>query len=240
MNPLHQFVVKLIYPLSINGWDVSLTNSSLFMVLSVMCGLVFIFACTYKKRIVPTLGQNLIEKLYLFVQKTAETTIGKDYEAYMPFMFSIFVFIFMGNAFGLLPYSFTFTSQLIPIAAFALFGTFIAMMCGLYHMGLSWFRIFLPKGIPVMIAPIIIPIEIISFISKPFSLTVRLIMNMIVGHVLLKILATFIVELGIFGIFPMFFTCVLLLFEFGIAFLQAYVYTVLTGIYLGESIDKTH
>ena len=107
-------------------------------------------------------------------------------------------------------------------------------------MGLSWFRIFLPKGIPVMIAPIIIPIEIISFISKPFSLTVRLIMNMIVGHVLLKILATFIVELGIFGIFPMFFTCVLLLFEFGIAFLQAYVYTVLTGIYLGESINKTH
>lgn len=240
MNPLHQFVVKTLIPLNIGHTDVSLTNSGLFMILAVVCGcfLMYVFSC--RRRLVPSTGQSVVESIYLFVQKTAESTIGADYQAYMPFMLSVFMFVLMGNALGLFPYGFTFTSQLIPVGAFALLGTIVATVCGVYHKGFAWLRTFLPKGIPWMLAPLIIPIEIISFASKPFSLTVRLIMNMIVGHVLLKILAGFVIDLGWFGVFPLLFSCIFILFELGVAFLQAYVYTVLTGSYLGEAVGKGH
>ena len=238
MNPLKQFVVKPLLPLELFGVDITLTNSALFMILSVLIGVLFVWGCTWRRRIIPSAMQSLVESLYLFVQKTAETTIGSHYKPFMPFMFSVFIFVFMGNALGLVPYGFTFTSQLIPVGAFALLGTVVATICGIHQAGFGWLRTFLPKGIPAPLAPIIIPIEMISFLSKPFSLTVRLMMNMIVGHVLLKILAGFVVDLGFFGVFPLFFACVLIAFEFGIAFLQAYVYTVLTGIYLSEAVNQ--
>jgi len=238
MNPLKQFVVKPLLPLEIGGVDITLTNSSLFMMLSVLAGVLLVWGCTWRKRLIPSAMQSLVESLYLFVQKTAETTIGAHYKPYMPFMFSVFIFVLMGNALGLVPYGFTFTSQLIPVGAFALLGTIVATLCGIYHAGFGWLRTFFPKGIPAPLAPIIIPIEMISFLSKPFSLTVRLMMNMIVGHVLLKILAEFVIDLGVFGVFPLLFACVMIVFELGIAFLQAYVFTVLTGIYLSEAVNQ--
>ena len=146
--------------------------------------------------------------------------------------------IFMGNVLGLFPYSFTFTSQLAPVGAFAVLGLIISMVVGIYHQGLKWFKTFLPAGIPLVIAPIVIPIEIISFLAKPFSLTVRLVMNMVVGHILLKLLAGFVFMLGVGGVFPLAFVGILILFELGIAFLQAYIYTILTSIYLGEAIHS--
>lgn len=237
MNPLHQFAVKELIPFHLGGVNLSLTNSALFMVLAAVFGTFILWALIRPQRQIPTTGQSLVEALYRFIAATAHDTIGESYRAYVPFIFSVFVMIFMGNILGLFPYSFTFTSQLAPIGAFALLGLLISAGVGLYHHRLKWFRTFLPKGIPALIAPVVIPIEIISFIAKPFSLTVRLVMNMVVGHILLKILAGFVFSSGLAGAFPLAFVVLMILFETGIAFLQAYIYAILTSIYLGEALN---
>ena len=238
MNPLHQFTVKTLIPFHVGPLDLSLTNSGLFMVLSAVIGVLVLWAMIRPQRMIPKTGQALIESLYRFIRSTARDTIGGNYQAYVPFIFSVFVIIFMGNLLGLFPYSFTFTSQLAPVGAFALLGLIVSAGIGIYHQRWRWFRTFMPKGIPPVLAPVVVPIEIISFMAKPFSLTVRLVMNMIVGHILLKILAGFVFSSGLAGIFPLAFVALMLVFEVGISFLQAYIYTVLTGIYLGESLNK--
>ncbi len=237
MNPLHQFTVTQIIPFDLGGVNLSFTNSSLFMVLSAVLGSLILWAMVRQQALIPTTGQAIVEALYRFIRTTARDSIGKGYEAYLPFIFSVFVMIFMGNVLGLAPYGFTFTSQLAPVGAFALLGLIVSSVVGIYHRRLSWFRTFLPKGIPLAIAPIVVPIEIISFIAKPFSLTVRLVMNMVVGHILLKILAGFVFLSGLAGTFPLLFVALLIVFEVGIAFLQAYIYTILTSIYLGEALN---
>jgi len=238
IDPLHQFVVQTIIPLHLFGLNLSFTNSSLFMVLAALFGISILWFLMRKMALIPSTGQSIAEALFDFVKNTAKDTIGDGYEAYLPFIFSVFVMIFMGNVLGLFPYSFTFTSQLAPIGAFALLGLVVSMVVGIYHQGLKWFKTFLPAGIPLIIAPIVIPIEIISFLAKPFSLTVRLVMNMVVGHILLKLLAGFVFMLGVGGVFPLIFVSILILLELGIAFLQAYIYTILTSIYLGEAIHS--
>lgn len=238
MNPLHQFTVKTLVPIDLNGVNLSFTNSSLFMVLSVVLGGAFLWMLVRQRALVPSTGQSMAESLFGFIKATARDSIGTGYEAYLPFIFSVFIMIFMGNVLGLFPYSFTFTSQLAPVGIFALLGLAVSVAVGLYHKGFSWFKTFMPDGIPLVLAPIVIPIELISFLAKPFSLTVRLVMNMIVGHILLKILAGFVFSSGLIGVFPLLFVGILIIFELGIAFLQAYIYTILTSIYLGEAIHS--
>lgn len=238
MNPLHQFTVKTLVPFEFDGFNLSFTNSSLFMVLAVIISTSFIWFFLRKQQLIPSTGQSIIEALFGFIKNTAKDTIGPGYETYLPFIFSVFVMIFMGNALGLVPYSFTFTSQLAPVGMFALLGLLISSAVGLYHHGFGWFRTFMPAGIPKLLAPIVIPIELISFLAKPFSLTVRLVMNMVVGHILLKILASFVYSSGLVGIFPLLFIGILIIFELGIAFLQAYIYAILTSIYLGEALHS--
>lgn len=237
MNPLHQFMVKPLVPLHIGGVDLSLTNSGLLMILSAMLGAFLLWILMQPQREIPKAGQSLVEVLYNFIVSTTKDTIGPKYRAYVPFVFSVFIMVFMGNVLGLMPYSFTFTSQLAPVGAFAILGLIVSACVGIYHHKAKWFRTFLPDGIPWVIAPIVIPIEIISFIAKPFSLTVRLVMNMVVGHILLKILAGFVYSSGLAGFFPLLFVALMILFEVGIAFLQAYIYTILTSIYLGEALN---
>jgi len=237
MNPLHQFTVKPIIPIHWDTWDLSVTNSALLMMISAVVGVLVLWALIAPQRLIPHTGQSVVEALYRFIVATAKDTIGTGYQAYVPFVFSVFIMIFMGNFLGLFPYSFTFTSQLAPVGAFAVLGLLVSAGVGIYHHKLGWFRTFLPKGIPWPIAPIVIPIELISFIAKPFSLTVRLVMNMVVGHILLKILAGFIFSSGLAGIAPLLFVAIMILFETGIAFLQAYIYTILTSIYLGEALN---
>ena len=237
MNPLHQFTVTELIPFYWGDMNLSLTNSSLFMLLAAGAGVFILWALIRPQRLIPTTGQSLVETLYRFIVSTAKDTIGENYRPYVPFIFSVFVMIFMGNFLGLFPYGFTFTSQLAPIGAFAVLGLLVSAGVGVYHHKLKWFRTFLPKGIPPVIAPIVIPIEMISFIAKPFSLTVRLVMNMIVGHILLKILAGFVFSSGLIGVFPLLFVALMIVFEVGIAFLQAYIYTILTSIYLGEALN---
>lgn len=239
MNPLHQFIVKTIIPFEWDGMNLSFTNSSLFMVLSALFGSLILWLLLRRTLLIPSTGQSLAESLYSFIKSTARDSIGEGYQAYLPFIFSVFVMIFMGNFLGLFPYGFTFTSQLAPVGVFAVFGLFVSIIVGLHHKGLKWFKTFMPEGIPIILAPIVIPIELISFLAKPFSLTVRLVMNMVVGHILLKILAGFVFTSGLAGVFPLIFVSILIIFEIGIAFLQAYIYTVLTSIYLGEAIH-TH
>ncbi|MGN0919378.1 MAG: F0F1 ATP synthase subunit A [Alphaproteobacteria bacterium] len=240
INPLDQFVVKEILPLELNGWNLSLTNSALFMILSALIGLMILIFCLYRRQVVPGAPQSLAESLYRFVAKIAKEALGDKARPYLPFLFSVFVFIFMGNLLGLVPMGFTFTGQLIPVGAFALLGLIISSLIGIYAKGFAWFQTFMPAGIPRILAPLVIPIEMISFIAKPFSLTVRLVMNMIVGHILLEIMAYFTTTSGLAGAFPLVFILLMTAFELGIAFLQAYIYTILTSIYLGEAVEADH
>lgn len=237
MNPMHQFTVKNWVPLTWWGLDFSFTNAALFMVLASVLGALILWCLMKPQRLIPTTGQALVEALYRFIVATARDTIGEKYKSYIPFIFSVFVLIFMGNLLGLFPYGFTFTSQLAPVGAFALLGLAVSAGVGIYHQKIKWFRTFLPSGIPLVLAPIVVPIELISFIAKPFSLTVRLVMNMVVGHILLKILAGFVFTSGLAGVFPLAFVALMIVFEVGISFLQAYIYTILTSIYLGEALN---
>ncbi len=239
MNHLmHQFEVRRFVPLNLFGFDVSFTNAALFMVLALVCGISFLWFLARKQDVVPSTSQAVVEGLFNFIKKTAQDAIGHGYEKYLPFIFSIFIFILMGNLLGLFPYSFTFTSQLAVVGGFALFCMFISMLVGLKHQGLGWFRTFFPKGVPVALAPIIIPVEFISFLAKPFSLTLRLVMNMFVGHVLLKVAAGYVYEMGALGALPFAVICLLVVFELFVAFLQAYIFTILTSVYLGQAIHS--
>lgn len=225
-------------PFEFDGFNLSFTNSALFMTLSVVCGISLMWFLLRRQSLIPSTGQSIAESLFLLVRTTARDNIGDNYKVYLPFIFSVFLMVFMGNLLGLFPYSFTFTSQLAPVGVFALIGLFVSTGVGIYHHGVKWLHTFMPAGIPALMAPIVIPIEIISFLAKPFSLTVRLVMNMVVGHILLKILAGFVYSSGLIGVLPLLFVGLLLVFELGIAFLQAYIYTILTSIYLGEAVNS--
>ena len=239
MNHLmHQFEVKRLVPLDLVGFDVSFTNAALFMVLAVVFGISFLWFLVRKQEVIPGTAQSVIEGLFHFIKKTAADAIGHGYEKYLPYIFTVFMFVLMGNLLGLFPYSFTFTSQLAPVGAFALLGLLLSAVIGLKKQGLKWFRTFLPTGVPFVLAPIIVPIEIISFLSKPFSLTMRLVMNMFVGHILLKIVAGFVYSSGIFGVLPIGVICILIMFELFVAFMQAYIFTILTSVYLGQAIHS--
>lgn len=238
MNPMHQFEVKTLVPLNVGGFNLSFTNSSLFMTLAVICGISMMWFLLKKQALIPGTGQSVAESLFGLIRTTARDNIGEDYRTFLPFIFSVFLMVFMGNLLGLFPYSFTFTSQLAPVGVFALIGLFVSSGVGIYKHGWGWLHTFMPAGIPALMAPIVVPIEIISFLAKPFSLTVRLVMNMVVGHILLKILAGFVYSSGLIGAVPLLFVGLLLVFELGIAFLQAYIYTILTSIYLGEAVNS--
>ena len=238
MNPMHQFEVKTLVPLNVGGFNLSFTNSSLFMALAVICGISMMWFLLKKQSLIPSTGQSVAESLFGLIRTTARDNIGEDYRTFLPFIFSVFLMVFMGNLLGLFPYSFTFTSQLAPVGVFALIGLFVSSGVGIYKHGWGWLHTFMPAGIPALMAPIVVPIEIISFLAKPFSLTVRLVMNMVVGHILLKILAGFVYSSGLIGAVPLLFVGLLLVFELGIAFLQAYIYTILTSIYLGEAVNS--
>lgn len=235
-SPLEQFEVKPIIPLSIKGYDVSFTNSSLVMVIAV-CSIVLLFTfCLRKRTVVPNLAQSVPEAIYEFIHNLMRDSIGKDGLKYFSFIFSLFLFIAFGNLLGLFPYSFTFTSHVAAVGCLSVLALCFNICVGIYTKKWGYLHTFLPKGIPVALAPLVVPIEAISLLSKPFSLTVRLVANMTVGHIMLKILAGFIVALGVAGVVPLLFDACIIIFEMFIALLQAYIYTILSCIYLGDAI----
>ncbi|MBQ8677627.1 MAG: F0F1 ATP synthase subunit A [Alphaproteobacteria bacterium] len=237
-NPMEQFEIKPIIPLELGGVDISFTNSALFMVIAVMaCTLVFSL-CLRKRTLVPNAAQSLVEGMYEFVHNLLRENVGNEGLKYFPFIFTVFSFVAFGNVLGLFPYAFTFTSHLTAVGCLSIIALLFNIGIGMKKKKIGWLRTFLPKGIPLALAPLIVPIEMISFLSKPFSLTVRLVANMTVGHIMLKIIAGFIVGLGVLGAVPLLFDSAIICFEIFISLLQAFIYTVLSCIYLGDAIHE--
>lgn len=237
-NPMEQFVIKPIIPLEVGGVDISFTNSSLFMVLAVTVSTLLMALCLRKRSLVPGVAQSIPEGLYEFIAGLLRENVGVEGLRYFPFIFTLFMFVAFGNLLGLFPYAFTWTSHLTAVGSLSLIALLFNMLIGIKKKKFGWLRTFLPRGIPLALAPLIVPIEMISYLSKPFSLTVRLVANMTVGHIMLKIIAGFVVALGVAGVVPVLFNSCIVCFEIFIALLQAFIYTVLSCIYLGDAIHE--
>ncbi len=235
---MHQFEIKRVAPLELGGYDVSFTNSSLCMVIAALSIIVVFSLCLRKRSLIPGVAQNIPESAYEFVYDMLKNSVGKDAVKYISFIFTIFLFILIGNILGLFPYSFTFTSHFATVGTLSLFGLLFNIICGIKKRKLGYLRTFLPKGVPLWLSPLIIPIETLSLLSKSFSLTVRLVMNMIIGHIVLKVFAGFIIMMSLLGFVPLFFSGAIIIFELFIACLQAYIYTILSCIYLGDALHE--
>lgn len=237
-NPMEQFTVKPIIPLEFKGIDISFTNSALCMVIAVVASTLLLGLCIRKRSIIPTTAQSIPESLYSFISNLIKENVGREGMKYFSFIFSLFLFVACGNLIGLFPYAFTYTSHLAAVGGLSVIALLFNVCIGIKKKRIGFLRTFLPRGIPLALAPLIIPIETISYLSKPFSLTVRLVANMTVGHIMLKIIAGFILALGIGGIIPFAFDACIIVFEIFIALLQAFIYTVLSCIYLGDALHE--
>ncbi len=239
-DPLHQFAIDTLLPIHIGGFDVSFTNSSLFMLIAIAAVTVFFLGGMRRGAMVPGRWQSMAELSYEFIAKLIRETVGSDGRRYFPFVFTLFMFILFCNSLGLLPYSFTVTSQIIVTFALAAVVFVGVTILGFVKHGLGFLRLFAPPGVPIYIMPLLIPIEIISYLSRPISLSVRLFANMLAGHTLLKVFGSFVVALGLAGVVPFAFLVALMGLETLIAFLQAYVFTILTCLYINEALHPQH
>ncbi len=239
-GPLHQFEIATLIPLKFGGLDLSFTNSALFMVLAVAVSTLFLTAGMRGRAMVPGRWQSMAELSYEFIANMLREHVGTEGRRYFPFIFSLFMFILMGNMLGLLPYAFTFTSHIIVTFAMAITVFVGVTLIGIWRHKLHFFTFFVPKGVPVYLIPLLVPIEIISYLARPVSLSLRLFANMMAGHTLLKVFGGFVVVLGIFGIAPFLFVVALFGLELIVAGLQAYVFTILTCLYLNDAIHLSH
>ena len=237
-SPMEQFKIEPIIPIQVGGYDISFTNSSLFMVLAVVLATLLMAFCLRWRTIIPSISQSVPESLYDFVAGLLRENVGVEGLKYFPFIFTIFMFVAFGNVLGLFPYAFTFTSHLAAVGTLSVISLLFNIGIGIKKKKLGYLRTFLPRGIPMVLAPLIIPIEMISYLSKPFSLTVRLVANMTVGHIMLKIIAGFIMAAGVLGVIPFVFDAGIVVFEIFIGLLQAFIYTVLSCIYLSEALHE--
>ena len=235
-SPLAQFEIKTLVPIDLGSFDASFTNSSAFMVISVLLATVFLVGGMRKGEMVPGRWQSMAELSYVFVANLIRDTVGTEGAKYFPFIFSLFMFILFGNLLGMMPYSFTFTSHIAVTFAMALVVFVGVTVIAIAKHGLHFFSFFMPPGVPIAMAPLLVPIEIISYLSRPISLSVRLFANMTAGHTLLKVFAGFVASLGVAGVLPLAFVTALTGLEFVIAFLQAYVFTILTCLYLNDAL----
>ena len=255
-DPIHQFVIEEIFPISTVGGDgtegsgvtFAFTNSSLFMVLTVVLISVFLIAATSGRKVVPGRWQLLSELTYEFVAGMVRSSAGTAGMKFFPLVFSLFTFIFVGNMFGMVPYFFTFTSHIIVTFALSMLVFLTVIIYGFVKNGPKFLKLFVPAGVPGYILPIVTPIEVISFLSRPISLSVRLFGNILAGHITLKVFTGFMVMmiagLGAFGwaaaILPLLMAIALTGLEFLVGAVQAYVFAVLTCMYLNDAIHPSH
>ena len=235
-NPLDQFIIQTWVPIKIGGLDASFTNSSAFMLLTVICATALMVLAVKPRAGVPGRWQLLAELSYQFIARMVSDNIGKEGRTYFPLIFSIFMFVLFGNLIGMIPYSFTFTSHIAVTLTMAVVIFLMVTVIAFMKHGLKFFSFFLPEGVPIILSPLMIVIEVISYFTRPFSLSVRLFANMMAGHTLLKVIGGFVVPLGIFGIVPIAGLVAVMGLEFLIAFLQAYIFTILTCIYINDAI----
>ena len=241
-NPMHQFNVYRIGPeISFGNVDISFTNASLFMMISALAIISVFFAGTKRKAIIPTKIQLLTELSYTLLSKMISDTAGSKAKPYFPFVFSLFMFVLFCNMLGMLPYSFTVTSHIIVTFALAAVIFIGVTIIGFVNHGIKYLKLFIPSGVPLFLLPLIVIIEIISYLSRPVSLSVRLFANMMAGHTMLKVFGGFVISLGIIGGWlPLSFAVALTGLEILIAFLQAYVFAILTCIYLNDALNLNH
>ena len=241
-NPMHQFNVYRIGPeISLGNVDISFTNASLFMIISALTIISVFFVGTRRKAIIPTKIQLLTELSYTLVSKMISDTAGSKAKPYFPFVFSLFMFVLFCNMLGMLPYSFTVTSHIIVTFALAAVIFVGVTIIGFVNHGAGYLKLFIPSGVPLFLLPLIVIIEIISYLSRPVSLSVRLFANMMAGHTMLKVFGGFVISLGVLGgLLPLSFTVALTGLEILIAFLQAYVFAILTCIYLNDALNLKH
>ena len=235
-SPLAQFEIKTWVPIRLGDFDVSFTNSSAAMVATLVAISFFLIVGMRRASLIPGRWQSIVELTYIFIANLVRETIGPDGRPYFPFIFSLFLFVLFGNLFGMLPYSFTFTSHIIVTFSLAMVVFLGVTVIALVKHKLHFFSFFMPPGVPLYMAPLLIPIEIISYLSRPISLSVRLFANMLAGHTLMKVFAGFIVSLGVFGVAPWLFVVALTGLEIVIAFLQAFVFAILTCLYLNDAL----
>lgn len=248
VDPIHQFGITNIFALGgESGSQMAFTNSALFMALTVGLISAFLILSTSGRGLVPGRLQVLSEMLYEFVANMVRDAAGTEGMKFFPFVFSLFMFVLVANLFGMFPFFFTITSHIIVTFALAMLVMSVVLIYGFMRNGLGFFKLFVPSGVPGYILPIVIPIEIVSFLSRPISLSVRLFANILAGHITLKVFAGFIVTLGSLGFLgflgaalPLFMTVALTALEFLVAALQAYVFAVLTSMYLNDAIHPGH
>jgi len=235
-NPIAQFEIKPLVELNLGGIDASLTNASAFMMLTVVSITAFLVMGMRNRDLVPGRWQSMAELSYEFVAGLLRDNVGSEGRKYFPFVFSLFMFILFANVLGLMPYSFTVTSHIIVTFALAMVVFVMITFVAIARHGTKFITYFVPSGVPAAVLPLMVPIEIISYLSRPVSLSVRLFANMMAGHTMMKVFAGFIVPLGVAGILPLGIDVLMIGFEFLVAFLQAYVFTVLTCLYLHDAI----
>jgi F-type H+-transporting ATPase subunit a len=247
IDPIHQFEIHPIVPLRPFGLDLSFTNASLFMVLTVAAVSAIMIYGSSQRATVPGRLQSLAEIIYEFVASTVTGVMGKDGMKFFPFVFSLFMFVLMANMLGMVPGSFTVTSHIIVTAAFAFLVIGVVLVYGIMKHGSHFFGLFVPSGVPGWLLPFMVLIEAVSFVSRPISLSLRLFGNMLAGHIALKVFGGFVVALlasGGVGLIiaplPLLLAIALTALEFLVAFLQAYVFAILTCVYLNDALHPGH
>ncbi len=240
-DPMHQFEIKRLINLEFLGLDASFTNSSLFMVIAI-AGISFLTIWGMRGRaLVPTRMQSVAEITYEFVANMVRDNVGSAGQKYFPFIFSLFMFVLFCNMLGMTPYSFTVTSHIIVTFALAAFVFIGVTIIGFVKHGLGFLKFFVPSGVPVALLPLLVVIEVISYLTRPISLSVRLFANMMAGHTMLKVFGAFVVGLGLIGGWaPLAFMVAFTGLEILVAFLQAYVFAILTCIYLNDALHMHH
>lgn len=247
VDPIHQFQIHPIIPIHIGGYDVSFTNSALFMVVTVVVASAFLYMTTASRSLVPGRLQSVSEMAYEFVGNMLRDAAGKQGMQFFPLVFSLFMFVLVANLIGLFPYFFTVTSHIIVTFTLAALVIGTVVVYGFAKHGLGFLKLFVPRGVPVYLLPLVVAIEVISFVSRPVSLSVRLFANMLAGHITLKVFSGFVVSLSALGavgiagsVLPLAMAVALTALELLVAFLQAYVFAVLTCMYLNDALHPSH
>jgi F-type H+-transporting ATPase subunit a len=248
MDPIHQFEVKNLFVIgAIRGQEFAFTNSALFMLIIVLAASALLIGATSNRALVPGRLQLVAEMSYEFVANTLRSSAGTEGMKFFPFVFTLFVFVLFANLIGLIPFTFSVTSHIIVTSALAGLVFLVVLVFGFWKNGMRFFNLFVPKGVPLYILPLIVFIEVMSFLSRPISHSVRLFANMLAGHITLQVFASFITMLGALGALgwlgatlPFALVVALIALELLVAFLQAYVFAILTCIYLNDAIHPGH
>ena len=240
-NPLEQFEIKRLVPAHVGNLDISFTNSSLFMVVAVVLVTTLMIAGIRRRSLVPTRLQSIAELSYEFIADMLQENVGSAGRVYFPFVFTLFMFILFSNLLGMVPFSFTVTSHIIITFAMAIVVFLGVTIIGIVKHGFGFLSMFAPPGVPKPMLVLLVPIEILSYLIRPFTLSIRLFANMMAGHIMLKVFAGFVILVGWIGFWaPLSFMVALTALEILVAFLQAYVFTILSCIYLNDAVNMPH